>query len=334
MRSFSFSLICLLLSVVTCSAGAPGDKRFAKAIAESDIPYECKIMDVAGSAEFWKNISEYDEQLISFERKMNRPGGSMKNAIRRVADMPRFYPNQSQYLVESAQAYCDSIVNVMGLLSTGIPYSVHVVGGLQRNVFTALTDSGYATCITSALFAAPGMNDSIIKGYVAREFSNALLRLIERDEFHRVKQEKSWMIATVALTATAVVATALTMPDNVVYYDDSVNNSYNTTVIQTTPEEPTSIYFYDYTEKSQYAAELLAFRYMQYCGIEESYIEGLKYLGADNDLIYSFLPNRLNISTRINFLDYVKTHPELGNLKNNSMRSKRLRADARKSNRD
>lgn len=69
-------------------------------------------------------------------------------------------------------------------------------------------------------------------------------------------------------------------------------------------------------------ADLIAYRFMEYLGASDEYIDALSMLGTEQDKIYNDYSDHPKTSDRISFLKYVQTHPELGNKENDKLRKK------------
>lgn len=79
-----------------------------------------------------------------------------------------------------------------------------------------------------------------------------------------------------------------------------------------------------YSREQEYEADLIAFRFMQFLGCEDEYIEGLRILGNSYDMQYDSFEDHLSIPARISFLKYVQQHPELGNKSNAKICNERM----------
>ena len=132
----------------------------------------------------------------------------------------------------------------------------------------------------------------------------------------------------VGLNVLAVGANAYTAGMTGTSYDntpylDAIENIGNEIKISTLK------YSFKYSREQEIEADLFAYRFLENLGCAEEFINGLRILGTQYDVIYSEYSNHPTISERINFLKFVQLHPELGNKQNAKLKKKRLKKQAK-----
>lgn len=325
--------LTLLFAILALSVNAANlEKEYKNYVENYDVAIQVKYIDSINPAEFWKTTIENNELCIKFEKDLQKNKGAEKEAIDKMTQLPKFYPQFDESIVQNNQGFCDSLLMVMGISELNIPCSLHVIDSDVANSFTARTEDGFAICITSALFNKKGINNDILKGYVACEFVHGVLSHHSRTLYAQAKQRregnKSEAVATGILVGLAVLDAAVNN-----YPDGGYYNNYENTVINidAKEEKTTSKYLFPYLESQIFEADLIAYRFLEHLGCGVEYINGLRIIGASFDDSQS--NNQKNIETRIGFIKYVQQHPELGNTVNLKLAKKRLKNEAKKRNR-
>lgn len=325
------ALVFAIVSVIVANA-ANLEKRYTKLIEKYDVPVEAREMKDSTSTAFWAVAVDENELYLKFLREMKKNKGAEKEALRKTAELPRFYPRYEESIVEDMQGYCDSLLTDMGITALGKKCRLYLVYSDQPDTFTALTDDGFAICVTTGLFCRKGMTRDILKGYVAREFVHGALQDHCRSFYQEAKDErKSKLVGSVVAVGIVGLAVAAEAVNPDPYYDYPVVNNEVTVVnnidIQDEVKLLPSKYFFKYTPDLEYQADLIAFRFMQRLGMEGDYINGLKILGASYDSQFGANTDQPTILQRIAFLDFVDAHPELYNTENFKLQIKRLRSE-------
>lgn len=249
--------------------------------------------------------------------------------MQKLSEMPRFYPQYDESIIEGLQGFCDSMLIDMGITELPIPCSLHIVHSDEVNAFMALTeDDAFAICLTSALVLRKGMNREIIMGIIAHEFAHGALKHQIRGLYAGAKERrKNELTAGIAagINALAAGANAFVAGMNGQCYD---NTAYYIAEIQLNEQKKTSTlkYIYDYTKGQEFEADLIAFRFLENkLGSGEEYINALRILGSVYNHLSPENKDMIPTSTRINFLKYVNQNPELGNKINTELRRERVK---------
>lgn len=322
MKRIGSILICLLSTIIVWSTDL--DKEFKKLIEKYDVSDSAKIVPKNNPVKFWQATLYYNEPIIKFLSDIKKNRGAEKEALKKISELPRFYPQYDESIIESMQGFCDTMLMDMGISSLPFKCTLHILYSDEVNSFNALTEDSFAIGLTSALLQRKGMTREILMGIVANEFSHGALQHRLRGLYagakNRRKNELSASIVS-GLNAFASgfeVAVTGTPPDCTYYYllDKELENKAKTS---------TEKYIFDYTKEQEHEADLIAFRFIEYMfGSGEDYINALRIIGS----VYNHLTGNdkdevISTSSRINFLKFVQQHPELGNRINAMLRRSR-----------
>lgn len=319
--------LILILSVILLSVApaisANTEKEYKRIIEKHDISDQTRLLDLGDNATFWATMIESSTDLQKFNRDLQKNRGAEKEALANTAALPRFAPQFDESVVSGLQWYCDSLLNDMGLADTGVDFSLHVVNSDICDVFTARTETGFAICITSALLGRRGVTDDIVKGYVACEFAHGALRHHERSFYDAAKSRRRNDILAalvIGVTATNAAITLSSAPEeySLMYDNDIYAMMQRHKIIDELrrlnrdKQMPLNSYAFNYSRAYMYEADLAAYRFMAYIGCGDAYLDGLRILGTNYDILYQAFSEKPNIPARIDFLKYVINNPTLG----------------------
>ncbi|MDE6337557.1 MAG: hypothetical protein K2J63_13170 [Muribaculaceae bacterium] len=337
---FSYRLMMLLgvaiMSVVAYAADV--DKTYRKLIEKYDVADEAKIVDANAPVAFWNATIKNNELLRKFNKNMKKNRGAEKEANTRTMELPRMYPLYDESVVEQMQGFCDTLLMDMGIKDMGVNCSLYVVDSDNPNYFSAMTEDGFAICLTSGLVAKKGVTREILMGYVANEFAHNALLHSKRGFYADAKQRrKDNLIGT--LVGTAVLTAVCLTPD--AYSPDHHNHCGNGDDPATRDDSEadkdykkeitsSAIEFSQrYSHEQIYEADLIAYRFLENMGSGEDFINGLRILGSNYDSLYEENRyDRPSTSERIDFLKYVQNNPQIGNKINAHMRQQAPQAAA------
>lgn len=314
----SLFLIVVLAATFISNAANP-DRMYRKLIEKYDIPAAADTVAPGDPSAFWNAVIDYDAPYTDFLNDMAKDRGAEKEARQETAKLPRLYPQYDQSIVEGMQGYCDSLLTDMGIPSLGRNCALYVVDSDQANTFTALTDNGFAICITTGLMGRKGVTRDVVMGYVADEFVHGVMQMHTQSYYARAKKDRKEKLmggllvaGTIGLVATLEAIDPTPADDYYDYLDNDVDVDVNVNVA---PQFPTPKFFFKYLPELEYEADLLAYRFMQYMGKGADYINGLKILGSSYYALYGPDTDQPTIQERINFLEYATSHPEAGRRK-------------------
>lgn len=319
------SFFTLVLCVVYVNASSI-EKGYKKLIEKYDVDDSAKHVNKNCPTDFWLAVYYNNESLIKFCNDMAKNRGAEKEALKKIKDIPRFYPQYDESIIESMQGFCDTVLIDMGIDKLPLSCTLHLVNSDDVNAFTVLTEDGFAMCLTTALLCKKGVNYNIIMGYVAHEFVHGAFQHHLRSLYANAKERrKNELLAGIAAGLNGIAAganayaagSAGVVYDNSPYYD-AIKRLDNEVKISTLK------YTYAYSREQEYEADLVAFRFLENLGLGEEFINGLRILGSMYDYLYDEFTDHPTTTSRIEFLKFVRENPSIGNKVNKKMRNKRL----------
>ncbi|MDE6509470.1 MAG: M48 family metalloprotease [Muribaculaceae bacterium] len=319
--------IIVMFAIVFTMWSANEEKQYKKLIQTFDVCDEAKAVEGPNPAAFIKTVLDNNELLWKFAKDMDKKKGAEKEALSKVAQLPRLYPQYDNTIVEELQGFCDTLLIDMGIVDLGIDCSLYICYDDAYNAFTALTENGFAICITYGLFTSKGINYNILKGYVAHEFAHgALLHHIRSFYAEAKERRKNELLAGIAVGLNGLAAgmeaynaVAYGIPTSGIDYGAVIND------IGADVKLSTLKYTFKYSREQEFEADLFAYRFLEHLGCGDEFINGLRILGTQYDALYDEFSDHPTISSRIHFLNYVCAHPELGNTQNAKLKKKRTK---------
>lgn len=322
------ALIYASLLSIAAFAGSL-EKDYQKIASKFDVPIEVRNLSDVSNQEYWNAFLNKNEAYLKFESDMDKNKGLEQKAKRMMIEAPKFYPQYSAYVDRSKQSFCDSLLNELGAPSDGPNCTMHVILDDNASAYTVLTEDGFAICLNSGLFDRPGLNRDMLLGIVAHEYAHGALKHSARDIYARLHNERTNNILgniSYLTYAVVVAADAAYNPDANSYAANNYFANKEAERIEKEKEAKNAIFAYKYSVNQEYEADLAAFRFMQFLGKEDAYIDALKFLGADVDLIYANDPTpRPSTASRIAFLNYMDENPAVRNTENDKLRKKRMK---------
>lgn len=323
-------LIILMLLTFSISSYASEnsdvEKAYRKLVETYDVSAEVKTVQAGDPYTFWLATLEYNELHNKFRKDIKKNRGAEKEATSKTKDLPRFYPDYDESIVADMQGYCDSLLQDMGIKDLDINCSLHIVNSDDVNSFTALTEDGFAMCITTGLISRKGITRDILMSYVAHEFAHGALSHFQRGFYETAKEYRRNQRLGVLAGFIRSVVDGLTAPygsDDSPLYDAYLQEKSrrDSAEIRDAVNLSTVEFSDKYTCEQIFEADLIAYRFLENLGDADAAINGLRILGASNDLLYrESQPDRPSISSRIDFLKFVKENPTLGNTINSRLR--------------
>lgn len=320
--------IIFIFSIILVNA-ANVEKQYKKLIESFDIANEAKALDSINPTSFWNKMIDNNELCIKFLKDIQKNKGAEKEAIEKTTQVPRFYPQYDETIVEYMQGFCDTLLMNMGIEDLQINCSLHLINSDEINAYTVLTEEGFAMCITTGLFTKKGVTYEILMGYVAHEFVHGALFHHIRVFYAQAKERrKNELIGGLAIGLNGLAA-GLEAYNSAAYGIPPSGTDYDAVVAGIAEDIKISTikYKFKYTREQEYEADLIAYRFLEHLGKGESFINGLRILGTSYDALYNEFSDHTTIRSRIDFLKYVQQHPELGNKKNAKLKKKRIQSE-------
>lgn len=316
-----------MFAIVFTTLAANEEKQYKKLIQHFDVSDEAKAVESPNPGAFIQAFLDNNELLWKFAKDMEKNKGAEKEALSKVSQLPRFYPQYDNSIIESMQGFCDTILINMGIVDIGIDCSLHICYDDTPNAFTALTEKGFAICITSGLFSAKGVNYNILMGYVAHEFAHGALLHHVRSYYAEAKERRKNELFGGIAAGLNCLAAGMEAYNAAAYGIPTSGTDYGAVIsnIGTDVKISTLKYSFKYSREQEFEADLFAYRFLEHLGCGEEFINGLCILGTQYDFMFDEYSDHPTTSTRINFLNYVAEHPEHGNTQNAKLKKKRIK---------
>lgn len=312
-RIFSF----LLSLVLVLPTFAETDKQFRKLAGKIELSTELRALSNPSPDQFWSTLINSDWQLRKFDIDINKNKGAEKQAMDKLASMPRLYPEFNTFIARDRQAFADSLLYSLGLGSDDGKTALYVIDNPREMAYTALTPTGYAVCISSGLLDRKDLSSDMLNGIVVAQASHGELKHQLRYFYNEAKKERKNRIAigmVLGLTAAATVAAAATLPSDTgndyFYYYDDTDITVN---INSNEDEAPRLPAFIYTSDQIYESDLVGFRFLEANGNGEEYIKALQILAPQIGNSSSVAEATPSISDRINFIRYISRNPGINN---------------------
>ena len=313
--------LILTLIIISFPAKSQTNKQFIEYIKRFDISDEAKSIPKNSPSYFWQTALYNNERLLKFRKEISKNKGAETEAKTKISEFPYFYPQYNQSINHSLQEFCDSILIDMGIPNTGIECSLHIINSEEIQTYTLLKEKGFAICLTSALIKSKGVNNKIIKGFIAHEFAHGALMHDIRKYYKVAKSKRGKQLATGFIMGLNAFSNGL---------NGTNNSTLNTVVAHELNKDIESDSHKDllkYSKEQNIEADLLAFRFMENIGLAEEYINSLRILAGHNINENNPFATQATSKQRIDFIKYAQSHPELGNTINKKLRKKRLKQE-------
>ncbi len=328
-------LLIITIAAVTmgCYAANP-QKYYKKLIEDHDVATEVLSLESPTPSTYWYAMTIFNEPLCKFQKDILKNKGAEKEALNNFSKIPRFYPRYSRIVDKGMQPYCDSLMRQMGVTPVADSCALYVIFDPKPAVFNIMLEKGVGICITSGLLNNPGLNRDMLMGMLAYGYANSVLQYQLRNLYQAARERRrdAWLaplVATTLFVGTAALEVALddfNYTHNPWGYTDNsitiVNNNVNIVESPSMPDTADNLYALIFGNKQVYESDMVAFRLMETMGKGNSYIEGLKLLGANNDSAYAGYPGHPSTPSRIALLNYMREHPEVTNTQNVKIRAK------------
>ncbi len=316
--------ICISFSLLACY-GNNLEKQYRKLIEKYDIDQAVKEIDRDNASIFWDIMLKNNELRKKFIEDIEKNKGAEKETIEKTAQLPRFYPKEEEAIVDSLQGFCDTLLLDMGIKQLNLNCSLYVVEDTVPNAFTALTEDGFAMCLNTGLLNLEGMKYKTLMGCVAHEFSHGILLHHARKFYAEAKQRRKNELIGGFVTGLSVLAVGVAAFNGVAAGIPATSATDFAGLILNISEgfdHLTVKYSFRYLREQEYEADLIAYRFMEYLGASDEFINALGMLNTEEEKQYNDYSDHPKTTDRISFLKYVQAHPELGNKENDKRRKK------------
>lgn len=305
--------LVLLFSILFVSfyVHAGSNDGYYKKIAEKfDVPEEAKVTNRIPS-DFWINVMSYNDKLFDFAKKMQKMKGAEKEAYE-MAEEATYHSDNDPYLCKELQGFCDTLLINLGidnaLKNTKFKCTLHVVIDEDVNAYTILVPGGFSMYLTTGLIEKDGCTYDILMGVIAHELAHGLFFHHLQTYYAEAKKKRENELV-------GAIAAGLSS------YSEAYSNArgtrpmskLNTRRLAEHLKSETRKYTLKFSRDKEYEADIVAFRFMQWIGKDNAFIEVLNFLGTDYDHLYNDDSDHPTTSSRICLIQYLLDHPEIQN---------------------
>ena len=310
--------IAFLLSISFTSFAGSSEKEYKKIVEKHDVPPEAKVSDTNNPTSYWDALLNSNDQLFSFINNIHKMKGAEKEALDKVSQIPHFNPKYEPSICDEMQGFCDTLLINMGISVLNVKCSLHVVYGDEANAFTALTDDGFAMCLTTGLITKKGCTYEMLMAVVAHEFAHgAYFHHLQRFYAEAKEKRKNELIGGI-VGGLSAGHQAYAKARGV----EPMTSTIDMGEFHKKLKSETAKYVFKFSREQEFEADIVAFRFMQWIGEEDAAIELLKFLGTDFDFLHDEYSDHPTTSDRIALLTYIKNHPEINNKEIEKLRKK------------
>lgn len=312
--NYRTSIALLFFMTVFLAVGKNNDKDFIKLIEKHDVPAVARNLSKDKyTNDFWDAVLENNPIISKLYKDMSKGKGAEKEAMQNISRMKLIDPYLEVDIVDELRGYCDTMA-----INMGIPVNlckINVIFDNSVNAFTALTNDGFAIFLNTGLLEALNYDYDRIVGIATHEFAHGALMHHLRTEYEVTKKNRRDKVLagiTAGLNAVAAGADAYT---SATLGTESHSDVYaeNINKLKSDMASSSLKFRYKYNRSEELEADLIAFRFLDWLGVGNKYIEALQILNSkDSYFWYNDESDHPSTGYRIEFLSFVKDHPEYG----------------------
>lgn len=286
------------------------NKKYDKILKDIDIVEYVKNVPIGSYKEFWNSVVVNNKRMSEFKKAAEKNTPAFQAARKDMGEAQMFV----QIAIESQRTYdlkkiTDTLIAYTGANTIWPKLTLDIVADDSPNAYCYPEGQVF---ITGALLDATNCDFGQLLGVFAHECAHVLL-------FHHYTS--AWAIQKKLITNTAVaasVAAVNAMANAYAQANGAVDNSSWDSVNRTTVQLANAAYDdamhrfrYKYARGEEYEADVIAYRFLEWCGIGgESYINALETIAKDDDLYYGKDEDHPKTSDRVALLRYMaSTYP-------------------------
>lgn len=296
----------LFFIFISIAVAQDRDREYEKMIFRYDVAYIFSSSEGLPE-DFWRQLERGHNGLLSFNKALTR---GKKTALEAESDISRalgVVDNQYRYLYlyegDTIKDFTHDIQEiVLGCDANRI--RLHIAYGEVPNAFCTPRGDIY---IYTTLLDRLDFDWRMLVGICAHEVAHYYLKHSARQIWADKKAErKNNILAGIAigLTAVADVMSAYNAGYSGTQYQSPYTQTYQN--ILSSAQTDTQLFHFKYSRGEELEADIIAYRYLEYMGIDPYYyIKALYSLGNDGDAFYSDWSDHPSITYRINLLRYL-----------------------------
>ena len=307
MKNFVLICICVLQTQLLFAQR----DEFEDLIYQFDIYKYVNNLDNSKSDLFWNAVWRNNKRLNKLYKAITQEKTSALKAQNDLYNASllsnEYYSNLS--INGDYKFVADTLMNYIGIKSVFPEAEIYIINSDAINAYTCPNGKIYVT--TGAI-----MCDSIsvvgMVGICAHEAAHFFLQHSLDNAYRFRKRENRNKIISGVVSAIDATANAYAQANGAVGNEswDDVNERMNNLIEEA--ENEAVKYKYKYSREQEIEADIIAFRYLQWLGLDEKeYINALKTIGYDNDKFYNDKSTHPTTKFRVKFLEYLEKHKEI-----------------------
>ncbi len=309
------SLIFLVGALLNASAYVFIEKEF---IQEHDIDNITRALRSENPSDFWDSMLANNQAYQILSESCYKNEKSQKNIQKWRDRWPKFDVTTNPSVLKDRTEECKRLFSLVGL-NDSISYCI--VNDTSFNSFSGFAPQGSFVALSSGLIDTPGITEEMIIGMIAHESAHIYLNHILQNSLLRKKIEGIDPLLFVPSNSLLVG-----LFGGAVFGVLEGVSGANAIKLGIPKGKDVTDFNVKYYREIELEADLIAYRFMEWSGIGgDHYIKLLRLIGANDPEGYLGDPNSFYTShqERIKFINYVKSHPELGNTVNAKLQKKR-----------
>ncbi len=303
------SIIIILTLFLIFDASAQ-NKKFDKILKDIDIVEYVRNVPIGSYNEFWNSVVANNKRMAEFRKAAEKNTTAFQAARKDMGEAQMYV----QMAIKSQHTY-----DLKGITDTLIAHVGANTIWPQLTLDIVADDSPNAYCypegqvfITGALLDATKYDFCQLLGVFTHECAHVLL-------LHHFTS--AWAIQKKLITNQAVAASVSAINAMANAYaqangaaDNSSWDSVNRTTVQLANaayDDAMHRFRYKYARGEEYEADVIAYRFLEWCGYGgESYINALETIAKDDDMYYGKDEDHPKTSDRVALLRYMaSTYP-------------------------
>lgn len=318
--TYFIGLFILIFSWPVAIYAEDSEKDYIKLIMKLDVSEETMKCDRSDLSNFWRSVTENDKDLQKLlDNVIYKPNGTGKSIQKELSLMPRLNPKYYPYAItdDGMMQVIEDFKSDVGI--TGDDIEICIIDDSDINAFATYSENGKVICVNTGILKAKGITRDMVLGVILHEMVHCKMEhIIEQLYAQKKRKKRDDILAGIAAGLNAAAAGADSyaagMTGNKANTDRYVQNIEN---LKLHKEQDLFKYYNSFSKELEFEADLIAFRFMQWYGYDESaYIEMLRVLESNQYDSYQVWESdkesdHPTLRRRINFLTYVMQHPEI-----------------------
>lgn len=298
------NLILLVVFLITATCAAQ-NKKFDKIIKKYDVIECVKDLDNSRPELFWDAVYRNNEtfnKLCDAVKKKKTSAVAAQKDLRDASLYSSIYYDNLQ-IDEELQEIADTLIKFVGIKEIYPDIKPYVVYSTEVNAYCCPDGRIY---LTDRLLMRNSITFEGLVGICAHETTHFLLQHSLAEAYsYRKKENRNKLMAGI-VSAVNVVANAYAQANGAANEEswDNVNKMIENNVMWV--GDNALKYRYKYSREQEIEADIIAYRFLEWLGIGGvNYINALKSIGYDNDILYDDTSDHPTTKFRAELLEYL-----------------------------